>query len=820
MNAFIEQLSSIRDGSLTPVFGLLIDTALKGSFLILAAAIVVYFLRGRSAAARHAAWSAAVVGHLALPILTLLVPQWRIPILPAPPWLDGPAAVSAPQLSTESAGIRVSGSPSSNTAPTGQGPEVSASTPIGSGPAGAAAHSDPRADRNVPSTGTSIVKRWPLVSAFGLLWIIGTMLVLLRLAIGTWRVGQLAKHGDRVDDGEWLSLTQRLAKGLGISRPLTLLRGDSLAVPVTWGVVYPAVLLPPDAGEWPESRRRFVLVHEMAHVKRFDALTQLVAQITIAILWFDPLIWIAAHRMRVEREHACDDYVLRDGTTPSLYAGELLEMVQSIGSPRHDSAAPAFAALAMARRSEFEGRMLAILDPRQNRHTLGRTSTIIASVALALLVLPLAALRPFETNAVRTLPGAASSQKAPTPAVASIATAPSGFVRKISDIACDSVMRVKGTSSSTHIHVDQPEGSDPRVIEFLTSSAGHCSQAVVVGPAKFANDRLISMSPESFASFREMGPDGDRLVRVLPRNGGVLEYIPSFNGKRVTYDDEMRSWMGRFVPEVLRESGVNAAQRVARDLARGGLTLVLANIGQTKSSASKRLHYEALLDGKPLTEAEYSQITRHASRNLNGSSVDLSEVLTRLAAGPAKGTKGLGAAVARLSQAQQALGDALDTALDKNRSSSESASTMKQYAATEDPEMLLLALRGAKEISSDTDRRTLLQTLAPRALRRKSPVLRTAYFDAASAMTSDTDLRIVLTSALPYGHADPAVTFAVFNAVAKTMTSDSDKRVVLTVAAEQRLLTTSALRTAFMAAAKSIDNSTDYTVVLQAALKQ
>ena len=59
MNALLTQLSSIKDGSLTPVFGLLIDTALKGSLLILAAAIVVYFLRGRSAAARHAAWSAA-----------------------------------------------------------------------------------------------------------------------------------------------------------------------------------------------------------------------------------------------------------------------------------------------------------------------------------------------------------------------------------------------------------------------------------------------------------------------------------------------------------------------------------------------------------------------------------------------------------------------------------------------------------------------------------------------------------------------------------------------------------------------------------------
>jgi len=154
------------------------------------------------------------------------------------------------------------------------------------------------------------------VQIIAAIWFVGALLVLLRLAIGTWRVGQLAREGARVEDGVWLSLAQRLANRLGVTRPLTLLRGERLAVPVTWGIVYPAVLLPHDADSWSEERRRFVLVHEMAHVKRFDALTQLLAQLSLAVFWFDPLVWLAAHQMRVEREHACDDYVLRDGTTP------------------------------------------------------------------------------------------------------------------------------------------------------------------------------------------------------------------------------------------------------------------------------------------------------------------------------------------------------------------------------------------------------------------------------------------------------------------------------------------------------------------------
>src|SRR5215211_7206285 len=81
--------------------GLLLDSALKGILLVAAAAIAAYALRNRSAAARHAAWTAAVVGHLALPAITLLAPAWRLPFLPSPPWLTATAQTipPAPRLS-------------------------------------------------------------------------------------------------------------------------------------------------------------------------------------------------------------------------------------------------------------------------------------------------------------------------------------------------------------------------------------------------------------------------------------------------------------------------------------------------------------------------------------------------------------------------------------------------------------------------------------------------------------------------------------------------------------------------------------------------
>jgi len=91
------------------------------------------------------------------------------------------------------------------------------------------------------------------------------------------------------------------------------------------------VLLPKESDEWSTECRWIVMAHELTHVKRRDCLMQALAQLACAVYWFNPLVWFAAWRLRVERELACDDHVLEAGAKASDYASHLVEIANSFG---------------------------------------------------------------------------------------------------------------------------------------------------------------------------------------------------------------------------------------------------------------------------------------------------------------------------------------------------------------------------------------------------------------------------------------------------------------------------------------------------------
>lgn len=391
------------------VLPLVADALIKASILLALTAGAALLLRRSTASLRHLVWTLGLSGALVAPILSAALPRWEVPLVtvaapaPAQPALieDAPAAPPLHPHPTDTA----TGTPSSVTAT-------------------AAAPSPVRA-----AFDAGLLRRidWPF--ALMLLWTIGAAVILARLIVGVVAVAWISRRLPEVSDAPWLPLARRLAADLGLDR-VRFLQSGAASMPMAWGVIRPSVLMPADADSWPAERLRMVLLHELAHVKRRDCLTHVIAQLACAAHWFNPLAWLAARRLRVERERACDDLVLAAGTRGSEYADGLLDVARVMRAGRFP-AVFAGASLAMAHRTQLEGRLIAILDPTLPRQGLTRGRAAIAATTFALLLLPIASVQPWtQAAALPPQSDSADARLAPDTPETAAKTAPSVKVKQ------------------------------------------------------------------------------------------------------------------------------------------------------------------------------------------------------------------------------------------------------------------------------------------------------------------------------------------------------------------------------------------------------
>lgn len=393
----ILQLSPFEDQ--TTLF--LLDIALKATAILLATLALNLGLRRASAATRHLLWSLSLLGLLALPVLTYGLPSWRVSILPE----SFSSSKNAEPMESIAAAQTLKAERESPPARPAMDRKLAFEEPA------AAASHEQFSKENEPATVATSNEAFNWGYWVLIIWLAGVFVSLGRFFFAVAAVWSLSRKADEITDQTWNDISLDISRQLGLPRRVSLLKSYSIAMPQTWGTLRPAILLPADADDWPCERRYVVLMHELAHVKRKDCLTQTMAQIACAFYWFNPLVWMAARRLRMEREMACDDQVLGTGTRASDYADLLLDTARSLRSGSCSS----LTAVAMARRSQLEGRLLAILDPSLNRKGLNRIGASLVVFSLALIILPLASLRPTAQIKASPQPEAKSLELIGTP---------------------------------------------------------------------------------------------------------------------------------------------------------------------------------------------------------------------------------------------------------------------------------------------------------------------------------------------------------------------------------------------------------------------
>ena len=135
---------------------------------------------------------------------------------------------------------------------------------------------------------------------------IGAALGLLQLAGGLISVRSYRLASQPIDDSPLTTLGDRLRVELGLSRPVELRESQRLATAATIGWSRPVILLPPSWRQWTTEQRCAVLAHELAHVRHGDYLTCVLAQFSLALHFYHPLVHALAARLRLEQELAAD----------------------------------------------------------------------------------------------------------------------------------------------------------------------------------------------------------------------------------------------------------------------------------------------------------------------------------------------------------------------------------------------------------------------------------------------------------------------------------------------------------------------------------
>lgn len=193
---------------------------------------------------------------------------------------------------------------------------------------------------------------------------------------------------------EWAEAPM-LGRRLTVLRKFELRESRDCEMPFTVGWLRPTILLPASAGTWEPERRQAVFLHELAHVKRWDWALQIIGRFSLAVYWWNPLVWIAWREFLKERELAADDVVLSMGARPSEYATHLVAIAGQLPLQRSME----WAAVAMVSESQLERRVAAILAEDRDRRPIRKLMAVGGLLVAFAAAFPLAAVQAGADNA-------------------------------------------------------------------------------------------------------------------------------------------------------------------------------------------------------------------------------------------------------------------------------------------------------------------------------------------------------------------------------------------------------------------------------------
>ncbi len=353
---------------------------LQCSALMAVALITEKALRNKSAAVRHGLLVSFMALAAVCPLCTISLPALRV--LPAKDKASAKSTSADPELAVPLQTASLERSDASFTTLTNQ-----VAQPLTTGRNGNAEIRDKqdysysvesqaaglRSDQTIADIGSWCV----------LIWALGATLMLLRILLSLLSLRTIRMLGQPDPRSESLA-----------KRPdVRFLTSEIVATPLSFGVIKPCVVVPRSLveGDIDNEQVKGILLHELAHIDRSDAIWQWVVLLTQSLHWFNPLVWIVCLKIEFEREVACDDLVVRAGIAPRKYAQALVEAL-----PKSSAVTRQCLALSLSSTLQISARIRSILNGSKNRSGGNRSLLAIGAITTGIAIVGVSILRARE----------------------------------------------------------------------------------------------------------------------------------------------------------------------------------------------------------------------------------------------------------------------------------------------------------------------------------------------------------------------------------------------------------------------------------------
>src|SRR5437667_1312991 len=181
----------------------------------------------------------------------------------------------------------------------------------------------------IPQIAASTVLTQLLPLFLAVVWLCGFLVVIFHWYFRWRRISVAIRKSVPLQEGREVQALRRLERATGMGKATEMLLSRTSLEPGVFGITRPVLLWPEGISERLEdSHLEAILAHELWHVRRRDNLAAAIHMVVEAIFWFHPLVWWIGARLVDERERACDEEVLRQGSDRQVYAESILKVCE------------------------------------------------------------------------------------------------------------------------------------------------------------------------------------------------------------------------------------------------------------------------------------------------------------------------------------------------------------------------------------------------------------------------------------------------------------------------------------------------------------